>query len=150
MKESSKIVRLETFEEKADATIQTTNKETSNITSVLEKDSGSRLIDICLARSGDKGDTANIGVLARSKEAYDFLRETLTAQWVKDHFSELCYGKVIRYEVENLLGFNFLLEESLGGGGTKTLRIDAQGKTFAQALLNQKMEIPESVLNSLK
>ena len=68
---------------------------------------------------------------------------------MKDHFSELCEGKVIRYEVENLKGFNFLLEQSLGGGGTKTLRIDAQGKTFAQALLNQRMEIPAEVLNSI-
>ena len=138
------------FTEKLDSTIQETEKSSAPIKNILEQDSGNRLIDICLARSGDKGDTANIGVLARSPEAYEFLRDTLTAQWVKDHFSELCHGKVIRYEVDNLLGFNFLLEQSLGGGGTKTLRIDAQGKTFAQALLDQKMIIPESVLNSAK
>ncbi len=95
--------------------------------------------DIALGRSGDKGDTANIGIMARSREAYDLLEKYLTAQRVKDLFQELCLGEVKRYSLPNLLGFNFLLEESLGGGGTRTLRIDAQGKTFAQALLAQKL-----------
>jgi hypothetical protein len=105
---------------------------------------------LCLARSGDKGDTANIGVMARSKEAFDFLDGFLTAQKVKNYFQELCYGNVRRYTLENMLGFNFLLEQSLGGGGTKTLRIDAQGKTFAQALLRQKAPIPKELIESLK
>jgi hypothetical protein len=110
-------------------------------------DTSSRLLrDIALARSGDKGDTANIGVLARSQEAYEFLDEYLTAQRVKDWFQELCLGKVTRYSLPGMKGFNFLLEESLGGGGTRTLRIDAQGKTFAQALLAQKVQIPPNVL----
>ncbi len=104
------------------------------------------LVDIALARSGDKGDTANIGVLARSQEAYDFLDKYLTAQRVKDWFQELCAGKVTRYQLPGLKGFNFLLEESLGGGGTQTLRIDAQGKTFAQALLAQKVVIPAEIV----
>ncbi|RZA25741.1 MAG: DUF1446 domain-containing protein [Proteobacteria bacterium] len=109
----------------------------------------SRLLrDIALARSGDKGDTANIGVLARSQEAYDFLDKYLTAARVKDWFQELCTGKVTRYSLPGMKGFNFLLEESLGGGGTRTLRIDAQGKTFAQALLAQKVQIPANVLNA--
>jgi hypothetical protein len=95
--------------------------------------------DLALGRSGDKGDTANIGIMARSQEAYDLLDKYLTAQKVKDLFQELCNGEVKRYSLPNLLGFNFLLEESLGGGGTRTLRIDAQGKTFAQALLAQKL-----------
>lgn len=106
------------------------------------------LVEIALARSGDKGDTANIGVLARSQEAYDFLDKYLTAQRVKDLFQELCTGKVTRYGLPGLKGFNFLLEESLGGGGTRTLRIDAQGKTFAQALLAQKIQIPATVLSA--
>ena len=101
---------------------------------------------ICLARSGDKGDTANIGVMARSPKAYEFIVEKLTAQVVKDWFQELCFGKVLRYQVPNMSGLNFLLEESLGGGGTRTLRVDAQGKTFAQALLRQRMVIPDEVL----
>ncbi|MBC7661006.1 MAG: DUF1446 domain-containing protein [Chitinophagaceae bacterium] len=105
------------------------------------------LSSIALARSGDKGDTSNIGVLARSQEAYEFLDTFLTAQKVKDWFQELCAGKVTRYQLPGMKGFNFLLEESLGGGGTRTLRIDAQGKTFAQALLAQKVSIPASVVN---
>jgi len=104
------------------------------------------LFEIALARSGDKGDTANIGVLARSEEAYAFLDTFLTAQKVKDWFQELCVGKVTRYSLPGMTGFNFLLEESLGGGGTRTLRIDAQGKTFAQALLAQKISIPANLL----
>jgi len=103
---------------------------------------------ICLARSGDKGDTCNVGVMARSPEAFAFLREHLTAQVVKNMFQELCHGPVVRYTVANMDGFNFLLERALGGGGTMTLRSDAQGKTFAQALLNQRMRIPKSVLDS--
>ncbi len=108
------------------------------------------LTEICLARSGDKGDTANIGVLARSPKAYAFIREYLTAQRVKDWFQELCGGNVVRYEVPNLQGLNFLLENSLGGGGTMTLRTDAQGKTFAQALLRQRVVIPKDVLQDVK
>ena len=110
---------------------------------------GSQILrNIALARSGDKGDTANIGVLARSQAAYDFLDKYLTAQRVKNWFQELCTGKVTRYSLPGMQGFNFLLEEALGGGGTRTLRIDAQGKTFAQALLAQKVQIPADVLNA--
>lgn len=102
---------------------------------------------ICLARSGDKGDTANIGVMARTPEAFVFLDQFLTADRIKSYFQDLCHGAVKRYRLENMLGFNFLLEESLGGGGTKTLRIDAQGKTFAQALLKQKAPISAELLS---
>ena len=105
---------------------------------------------IALARSGDKGDTANIGVLARTEAAFEFLKEYLTAQRVKDLFQELAHGRVLRYEVANMQGFNFLLEQALGGGGTKTLRVDAQGKTFAQALLSLHIPIPSEVLASLE
>jgi len=105
---------------------------------------------ICLARSGDKGDMCNIGVMARSKEAMEFLDHFLTAERVKNWFQELCHGKVTRFRLDNLQGFNFLLDEALGGGGTKTLRVDAQGKTFAQGLLRQRVDIPQGVLNSIK
>jgi hypothetical protein len=104
---------------------------------------------IALARSGDKGNMVNIGVMARSQKAYEFLDKNLTAQVIKDMFQELCHGPVVRYSLPNLGGFNFLLESALGGGGTKSLRIDPQGKTFAQALLNQKISIPKDVLDSL-
>lgn len=100
---------------------------------------GVPLIDLCLARSGDKGDTANIGVLARSPEAYQLLEKELTAQRVRDWFHELCLGPVERYTLPNLMGFNFLLHRALGGGGTRSLRTDAQGKTFAQALLTRRL-----------
>ncbi len=111
---------------------------------------GTPLYEICLARSGDKGDTANVGVMARSKKALEFLDGYLTAQRMKDLFQELCHGRVLRYRLDNMSGFNFLLENSLGGGGTMTLRADAQGKTFAQALLRQKVQIPKDVLDDVK
>lgn len=108
------------------------------------------LFSICLSRSGDKGDTANIGVLARSEKAYAFLQKHLTAQLMKNLFQELCSGPVVRYEVDELLGLNFLLEKSLGGGGSSTLRSDAQGKTFSQAILNQRFAIPRDVLEDAR
>jgi len=106
------------------------------------------LREICLARSGDKGDTVNVGVLARSEEIYQYLKHDLSAKKVKNMFGGLTKGKVTRFEIDNLLALNFLLEESLDGGGTKSLMIDAQGKTFASALLNQEIMIPEKLLSS--
>jgi len=107
------------------------------------------LSTICLGRSGDKGDMANIGIMARSPEAFTFLERYLTAQRVKDLFQELCAGPVTRYRLPNMLGLNFLLDEALGGGGTVTLRTDAQGKTFAQALLRHRTLIPREVIDSV-
>ena len=104
------------------------------------------LVDICLGRSGDKGDTCNVGIMARGDKAFAFLDQYLSAQRVKNLFQELCFGKVTRHKLDGLTGFNFLLESALGGGGTKTMRSDAQGKTFAQALLRQKVVIPKDVL----
>lgn len=104
------------------------------------------LRQICLARSGDKGDTSNIGVLARSKEIYEFIKKYLTAEVVKTMFKGICKGRVIRYEIDNLMGLNFLLEKALDGGGTKALVIDPQGKTYASALLNYKVKVPKELL----
>ena len=104
---------------------------------------------LCLARSGDKGDTVNIGLIARSKEVYDFIKKYITADVIKTWFNGICKGRVIRYELDNLMALNFLLEQSLDGGGTKSLMIDAQGKTLASALLNQKIFIPTYILNSI-
>ena len=98
---------------------------------------------LCLARSGDKSDAANIGVLARSEAAYRFLDRYLTAQRVKNYFRDLCHGEVKRYALPRLQGFNFILTQALGGGGTKSLRIDPQGKTLAQALLRQEVCVPD-------
>ena len=111
---------------------------------------GTPLSAIALARSGDKGDTSNIGVMARSPKAYEFLCQYLTAQRVKDWFQELCLGPVTRHRVDSMGGLNFLLENALGGGGTMTLRADAQGKMFAQAVMRQKVDIPADVLADVK
>ncbi|MDA3954211.1 MAG: DUF1446 domain-containing protein [Bacteroidales bacterium] len=108
-----------------------------------------KLNKICLARSGDKGNMVNIGVIARSKEIYDFINKHITADFIKDMFKEMCKGKVTRFELDNLLAMNFLLDESLDGGGTKSLMIDAQGKTFASAFLNQDIEIDPKLLDSI-
>lgn len=104
---------------------------------------------LCLARSGDKSDAANIGVLARSAAAYDFLDSYLTAQRIKNYFREHCRGEVLRYSLPHLQGFNFILTQALGGGGTKSLRIDPQGKTLAQALLRQEVQVPAEVSGSV-
>lgn len=104
---------------------------------------------IAHARSGDKGDTANIGLIARSPECYAWLRENVTADLVKKWFATICNGKVSRYAVPNLWSLNFLLEESLDGGGTMSLCIDAQGKTLSQALLRCSMKIPVALLETI-
>jgi hypothetical protein len=100
------------------------------------------------ARSGDKGDMANIGVIARSPEVYPWLVATLTAALVKRHFTGICHGAVTRHEVPNLWALNFLLDESLGGGGTVSLRLDAQGKTLSHALLAMEVTVPRALLEA--
>ena len=109
-----------------------------------------RLYEICLARSGDKGNMVNIGVIARNKDIYDFISKHITADYVKNMFKHVCKGKVTRYKLDNLLSLNFLLDESLDGGGTKSLMLDAQGKTFASAFLNQEISIQSGLLNTVK
>jgi hypothetical protein len=101
-------------------------------------------------RSGDKGDTANIGVVARSPEIYPWLVRTLTAAVVKRRFKGICLGHVERHEVPNLQALNFLLHESLGGGGTVSLRLDAQGKTLSHALLAMEVRAPKALLAAAK
>lgn len=101
--------------------------------------------EICLARSGDKGDDINLGVIARNKNIYFYLKEHLTADFINYLFYSFT-NKVLRYEIPNLLSFNFILKNSLEGGGTRSLQIDAQGKTIAQAFLNQLVYIPKELL----
>jgi hypothetical protein len=105
---------------------------------------------LCYARSGDKGDTCNIGVLARSPQVYDWMKVALTAAVVKKFFKGKVFGSVTRFELDNLQGLNFLLEQSLGGGGTTSLLVDPQGKTMSQALLEMKVKVPASLLRGLK
>ena len=101
------------------------------------------------ARSGDKGDTANVGVIAYSAEAYALLARELTAERVADHFAGMIDGPVERYELDNLEALNFLLHGALGGGGTVSLMTDAQGKVYSTALLRAEIEVPQDVLASL-
>lgn len=107
------------------------------------------LARLCLARSGDKGDTSNVGVVARTPAIYGWLVRTLTAEWVKERFRGVCKGAVERHEVPNLLALNFLLHGSLGGGGTLSLLVDAQGKTYAQYLLAAEVVVDAGLVEGI-
>jgi hypothetical protein len=105
-----------------------------------------KLLQIAHGRSGDKGNASNVGIIARQKNIYPFLKEELTADRVKEHMKYICKGEVERYELPNLWALNFILNDSLGGGGTVSLKIDAQGKTHAAQLLRMEIEVPEELL----
>jgi hypothetical protein len=102
-----------------------------------------QLVNLAHARSGDKGDTANVGLIALRDDFYPVLVREVTAERVKEHFKGICKGDVERFELPNLGALNFLLHESLGGGGTLSLMTDAQGKTFSTALLRMQIEISD-------
>jgi hypothetical protein len=104
------------------------------------------LLRIAHARSGDKGDTVNIGLIALKPEYYPILVEAVTAERVRQHFRGICFGAVERFELPNLHALNFVLHESLDGGGTLSLRTDAQGKTYSSALLRMEVEVPNGQL----
>lgn len=103
------------------------------------------LLQIAHARSGDKGDTGNVGVIACKPEHYKLLEKYLTVQKVKKHFEGICLGEVERFELPNIGALNFLLHNSLGGGGTKSLKNDAQGKTLSSVMLRMELEIEEKI-----
>ena len=103
---------------------------------------------IASARSGDKGEGSNIGVMARSEMAYAYLKEHLTADTVRAHLAAINRGGVRRFEADNMLVLNFLLADSLGGGGSASLKTDAQGKTHGLALLRLMLEVPQVVLDA--
>src|SRR5207253_2584711 len=109
-----------------------------------------QLTKLAHARSGDKGDTANIGLIALREEIYPILVREVTPERVKQHFKGVCKGDVERFELPNLGALNFLLHESLGGGGTLSLMTDAQGKTFSTALLRMVIEIPDDEAERLE
>lgn len=102
-----------------------------------------RLFDIAHARSGDKGNTANIGVIARRPENYRILKKHLTAERVKEYFEGICFGRVDRFELPNLGALNFVLHNALAGGGTRSLRNDSQGKTLSSVLLRMELDLPD-------
>jgi hypothetical protein len=108
-----------------------------------------QLTKLAHARSGDKGDTANVGLIALRDEFYPLLLRKVTAARVKKHFNGICKGEVERFELPNLGALNFLLHESLGGGGTLSLMSDAQGKTFSTALLRMEIEVDEEEVKQL-
>ncbi len=108
-----------------------------------------QLVKLAHARSGDKGDTANVGLIALREEYYPLLVREVTAARVKEHFGEIVKGEVERFELPNLSALNFLLHESLGGGGTLSLMTDAQGKTFSTALLRMKIDVTDEEANTL-
>ncbi len=107
------------------------------------------LYKLAHARSGDKGDTANIGLIAYRPEYYPLLVEQVTAERVKEHFRGICQGEVERFELPNLGALNFLLHQALGGGGTVSLRLDAQGKTLSTALLRMEIEVDDALARQL-
>jgi hypothetical protein len=108
------------------------------------------LYDLAYARSGDKGDTVNVGVIARKPEFWDIIRGTLTVERVRSHFGDLVKGDVERFELPNLHALNFLLHGALGGGGTVSLVTDAQGKTFSTAMLRMRFDVPDDVADLIE
>ena len=103
-----------------------------------------RLVDIAHARSGDKGDTANVGVIALEPRWYEVLERFVTRNRVAEHFRGMIEGEVDRYELPNLNALNFLLHGALDGGGTLSLKTDAQGKVFSTALLRMVIDVPDA------
>ena len=109
-----------------------------------------QLVDIAHARSGDKGDTANVGVIALRPEWYPLIAESLTLARVSEHFHGVITGSVERYELPNLNALNFLLHGALDGGGTLSLKTDAQGKVFSTALLRMVIDVPDTEAKRLQ
>ena len=108
-----------------------------------------RLLDIAHARSGDKGDTANVGVIALRPEWYPLLERELTRERVARHFESVIEGDVDRFELPNLNALNFLLHDALDGGGTISLKTDAQGKVYSTALLRMEIPVPAAIVRRL-
>ncbi|KAA3615039.1 MAG: hypothetical protein D8M58_11345 [Calditrichaeota bacterium] len=104
-----------------------------------------QLVKLAHARSGDKGDTANVGVIALKPEYYDIIKTQVSAEKVKAHFGTNVKGKVERFEMPNLGALNFLLHNALGGGGTLTLKHDAQGKVVSANILRMEIDVPDDL-----
>ena len=109
-----------------------------------------RLLDIAHARSGDKGDTANVGVIALRDEWYPILVRYVTRERVAEHFRDVIKGTVEHFELPNLFALNFLLHGALGGGGTVTLRTDAQAKVYSSATLRMVFDVPDAEARAAK
>ena len=105
-----------------------------------------RLERLALARSGDKGDSSNVAVIARTPEIYHWLEQNLSAERVRQHFHAIARGQVERFLAPNLLAINFILHDSLGGTGSASLKTDAQGKTHGLALLLLEVDVPAALI----
>ena len=109
-----------------------------------------KLSIISNTRSGDKGKNSNVGIVFKNQLLYQWAKENLTSEVIKSYFKSVVKGKVIRYELPNLWALNFILHDSLGGGGSESLINDAQGKTHGQALAMMEVEIPEEIVKGLE
>lgn len=109
-----------------------------------------KLIEIAHGRSGDKGNASNVGIIARHPDVYPFLVEKLTPEVIKEHMKYVCKGDVDRYLMPNISALNFILHDSLGGGGTVSLKLDAQGKTHALQVLRMDIDVPEELLQKVR
>lgn len=108
-----------------------------------------RLLDVAHARSGDKGDTANVGLIALKPEWYSLIEKYVTKEAVTQHFDGVIDGPVVRFELPNLNALNFLLHGALDGGGTLSLKTDAQGKVYSTALLRMSIDVPDDTAREL-
>ncbi|MFH0844007.1 MAG: hypothetical protein V1930_00905 [Pseudomonadota bacterium] len=108
------------------------------------------LKDLAFARSGDKGDVSNIGIMAKSKKIYDFLLKAITPEKVKEHFKGMAKGNVEIYPMPNINSLEIILRQALGGGATCTLRFDQTGKSMGQALLRFKVDADESLIQEAR
>ena len=108
---------------------------------MIETELTIRLGDLAHARSGDKGNTSNIGVVARDDASFEVLRSALTEAAVAAYLRPLDIGAVKRYELPRLRAFNFVIEKALGGGASRSLRLDTQGKALGMALLEMRLRV---------
>ena len=109
-----------------------------------------RLKQIAGSRSGDKGKNSNVGIYFYHKNIYEWAKKNITTDLIKQHFSQIVKGDILRYELDNILALNFILNDSLGGGGSETLINDAQGKTHGQAILLLRIDLPKELLKYVK
>ncbi|KAA8674774.1 hypothetical protein ACFHWD_17090 [Clostridium sp. MT-14] len=101
------------------------------------------LKELAHGRSGDKGDTSNVCVFARDPKDYEFLKRVLTVEKVKEHFGDMVKGEIVRYDVDTLKGFNFVMKHALGGGATLSIRLDSLGKSMGSAFMRMKIDTEE-------
>jgi hypothetical protein len=99
-----------------------------------------KLSDFAMARSGDKGDGSNVGIFVTNQSDYELIKREVTVERVRSHFGKICFGEITRFEAPNMLALNFLLRDSLGGGGSESLKTDAQGKTHGLGLLEMEID----------